>query len=272
MTNRRIEGRIEAVCFDATGTLFALRETVGTTYARHARAVGIALPAWRLDDAFARVLRHGPSLSEAVVALGVDASRGAREATERAWWQDRVRQTFQATDSTVRFPDPDAFFAGLFSFYSGAEAWQIRPGIQALLERLQRRGLPLGVLSHFDHRLLDLLESLGLKAFFRSIEIPCQRGLAKPDRRACEALATALGCPLERLAYVGDDAPATLEALTAHGLATFDVRDPDALDALESQLLAGAEVSSREAAKLAQANSPDETERADSTSGPRNAR
>lgn len=225
---------VEAVCFDATGTLFVLRESVGTTYARHARAQGVGLPAWRLDDAFARVLRHGPSLSEAVVALGPDASRGAREAAERDWWRDRVRQTFQATDSTVRFDDPTAFFEALFAEYGRAEAWQVRPGIPALLERLARRGLALGVVSHFDHRLSNLLEVLGLIDFFSLIEIPSRAGLAKPDPRVFAAAAARWGCALEALAYVGDDPPETLAAIAAHGIAVFDVRafpDPDALAA-----------------------------------------
>ena len=53
---------IRAVLFDAVGTLIELREPVGETYARMARPFGVALPAWRVDDAFRRILKRAPPL------------------------------------------------------------------------------------------------------------------------------------------------------------------------------------------------------------------
>lgn len=209
------------LCLDATGTLFELRESVGTTYARAALAVGVRLPAWRLDDAFARVLRHGPSLAAAALAA---TTRAEREASERAWWRDRVRQTFQATDSTVRFADPDALFDSLFQTYRRPEAWQIRPGMLALLEALHAAGLPMAVVSQFDHRLPEILEGLGLRRFFELVEIPSQRGRAKPDEAVFAAVADAFGCALGDLAYLGDDAPEVLAAIAGLGITVFDVR------------------------------------------------
>lgn len=224
---------IRAVCFDATGTLIELRETVGTVYSRAARAVGIALPAWRLDDAFARVLQRSSPLAQASTA---SASRAEREAAEIAWWGERVRQTFQATDSTVQFADPKAFARSLFEHYRGADAWRVRPGAVALLKRLRAQGLRLGLASNFDHRLPDLLEALDLKDDFDRITIPIDGLGNKPDRGLFEALAEALGVRLDELAYVGDDAQAVLAAIAAHGIHVVDARDLPDLGAVADRL------------------------------------
>jgi putative hydrolase of the HAD superfamily len=222
-----------AVCFDATGTLFEVAESVGTTYSRAAAAAGVKLPAWRLDDAFARVLRSSPPLARAALA---SASRAEREAAERAWWAERIRQIFQATDSTVRFADPAAFAAGLFEHYRRAAAWRVRPGVVELLTTLRAEGLRLVVVSHFDHRLPDILEALDLKRFFARIEIPVEHARAKPDPALFHDLAIALG--LDALAYVGDDAPEVLAAIAELGIRVYDVRDFPDLAPLAERLLA----------------------------------
>ncbi|MFO0687710.1 MAG: HAD-IA family hydrolase [Myxococcota bacterium] len=245
---------IRGLCFDATGTLFETRESIGTVYSRAALAAGVKLPAWRLDDAFRRVLRHGPGLAAAGAA---GATQAEREAAELAWWRDRVRQTFQATDSTVRFADPEALFRSLFDHYRHAEAWQVRPGVRPLLTRLRREGYRLGVASNFDHRLPEILEALELNDFFEARSIPSTNGLSKPDRGVFAGLAAALGLRLEELAYVGDDAPEVLEAIAGHGLRVFDVRTLPDLEALGDRLAAAPAPDARaEAAKLASSAAP----------------
>lgn len=226
---------IRAVCFDATGTLIEVAESVGTVYSRAALAQGVTLAAWRLDDAFARVMRHPPSLA---AASTTGASRAEREAAEIAWWNDRVRQTFQATDSTVEFPDPKAFARSLFESFRCKEAWRVRPGARELLSVLRADGFALGLASNFDHRLLQILEDLALIDFFGALEIPSLQGRAKPDRAVFEALATGLGARLEELAYVGDDTPETLAAIGRLGLRVFDVRQHAALPELAERLRA----------------------------------
>lgn len=224
---------IRAVCFDATGTLIEPAEPVGATYSRAAREAGVRLPAWRLDDAFRRVLRHGPSLGEAAAAGGTQAER---EAAEVEWWRERVRQTFQAADSTIRFADPEAFFAGLFAHYRRAAAWRLRPSAREVLLRLRQEGYGLALASNFDHRLPEILEHLDLAPFFSFVTIPSRSGWSKPDPRIFAAVATALGCTPRELAYVGDDAPEVLDAIAAQGLRVIEVASCPDLAALPSRL------------------------------------
>ncbi len=208
---------VEGVCFDATGTLIEPARPVGEVYRELALRFGVGLPAWRLDDAFRRVLAHAPP-------RGLDGdSPSARREGERQWWSERVRQTFQAADSTVRFERPRDLAEALFDAYREPERWRVRPDVRSTLERLAHRGLPMCVVSNFDHRLLDLLEVLDLSRFFGSIWIPSECGHRKPQKEIFEAAAEALGWPLERLAYVGDDDPATRDAIAGLGLRVIDV-------------------------------------------------
>ena len=204
--------RSPGVLFDATGTLIETAAPVGEVYRRVALEFEIDLPAWRLDDAFRRVLQHAPE-------RGLEGSTEAeRRAADFDWWAERIRHTFQATDSTVRFADPGAFARALFDAYRAPDAWRLRSGIRALLDRLLSREVPMGVVSNFDHRLPEILEALDLNQFFISIEVPSHCGVTKPGAGIFEAAAATLDRTLSELVYVGDDAPTVLDAIRRLGL------------------------------------------------------
>lgn len=210
---------VQALCLDATGTLIETAEPVGQVYRRHALEQGVDLPAWRIEDAFRRILAQAPPRGLA------GATPAARRQGEIDWWRECVRQTFQATDSTARFSDFDAFARSLFDFYGQGAAWRVRPGVHEMLVILRARGLPLAVVSNFDHRLTRVIQEHDLIDFFEFVLIPSEAGLRKPDPRLLEQAADRLGVSLERLGYLGDDPPEVLAAIARLGVAVFDVRE-----------------------------------------------
>jgi putative hydrolase of the HAD superfamily len=223
-----------AICFDATGTLIEMTEGVGEVYHRVALEHGIDLPAWRLEDAFRRVLRHAPP-------RGIDGDTiAARERSEVDWWSERIRQTIQATDSSVRFEDFHAFAAALFDVYRAPERWRCRAGVARSLLALRDQNCSMAIVSNFDHRLPEILEGLDIARFFDAIVTPAQVGSSKPDRAIFEAVAKTLDRPIEQLYYVGDDAPEVLEAIGELGLRVFDIREIDDLEALANPALTAA--------------------------------
>lgn len=231
---------IRAVLFDATGTLIELREPVGESYARFAAAHGVVLPAWRVEDAFRRILARSPA------RIFPDARPDEVPARERDWWRIRVRDTFRASDQTVRFRDFEAFFDALFRWYAGAEAWRLRPGSGEALRALRRHGLRLGVVSNFDHRLIPILESLEIRSFFDTVTLSGAHACAKPDPRLFEAATAALGVPARQAVYVGDDPDRDLRGARSAGLQAVDVRTLGALTELPARLATLAPASTTE--------------------------
>src|SRR5262245_15315395 len=222
--------RIRAVLFDAVGTLLLLREPVGATYARFARAHGVHLPSARLDEAFARVFAAAPPNVHPGVPLAEAAER------ERAWWHARVRETFRAADGMARFTDFEACFAALWRHYAGADAFRLAPGAREGLEALAERGLALGVLSNFDQRLPGILAELGLDAYFAAVVLPAAVGAAKPDPAIFAAALAALGVPAAAALYVGDHAEQDLAGAARAGLRALDVASLPDLRALPKAL------------------------------------
>ena len=197
----------KAVLFDATGTLIELRQPVAETYARFAHAHGVDLPLWRINDAWKRVV------ASRELRCFPDAHPEDVPRLEREWWHGVVRATFRATDPTAVFPDFDAFFAELFDWYATAEAWCVRPGVATTLARLRDDGLRLGIVSDFDYRLTDVLDSVGIAALFDAVILAGRVGVTKPDARLFAAALTAMGLSERDVVYVGDDPKRDLAAL-----------------------------------------------------------
>jgi putative hydrolase of the HAD superfamily len=222
--------RLRAVLFDATGTLIALAEPVGETYARVARRHGVDLSAARLEDAFRRVLAAAPPLP-------VGPAPGV-EARERQWWRERVRATFRAADQSRPLADPEAAFAQLWAHYADPAAWRPRPGAREALRALGARGWRRAVVSNFDHRLPALLGGLGLGDELEAVVLPGAAGAAKPDPRIFRCALARLRVGAGEAVYVGDDVAQDRGGARAAGLAAIDVSGLATLAELPQRLAA----------------------------------
>lgn len=225
--------RLRAVLFDAAGTLIELREPVGETYGRTAREFGVDLPAWRLDDAFARILARAPA------RVFPEALPEEIEACERSWWRDVVRSTFLAADSTTRFADFDAFFDRLYRVFSDSDVWRCRDGCHAALRALRTRGLLLGVVSNFDRRLPALLDALDLGSCFDVVVLPSDAGAEKPDPRIFAFALDRLRVGAADAVYVGDSHTRDLAGARAAGMRAIDAASLATLEDLPGRLTAG---------------------------------
>lgn len=223
---------LRAVLFDAMGTLIELAEPVGETYARAAAHHGAAISAWRLGDAFARVLRRAPPL----LFPGVPAAE--IEACERGWWRDLVRSTFLAADSAVRPRDFEACFEELWRHFAEAAAWRTRPAAAEALTRLRQAGLRTAVVSNFDRRLPGILAGLGLAPLLDAVVLPSDAGAAKPDPALLRHALARLGCEPGYAVVVGDDPLRDLEPARRLGLAAIDVRELATLAELPARVAA----------------------------------
>ena len=227
---------IRAVLLDAVGTLIALREPVGDTYARVAAAHGVAIAPWRIGDAFRRVFASAPP------PVFPEAPPAELPARERAWWCAIARSAFLAADSAQGFADFDACFDELWRSFASPSAWLAAPGAAEGLLGLRAGGRRTAVVSNFDRRLTGILEGLGLAPGLDACVLPADAGAAKPDPRIFRSALERLGVAAAEAVFVGDDRLRDLDPAGALGIRPVDVaslatlRDlPARIDALDAQ-------------------------------------
>lgn len=200
---------IAAVSLDAAGTLIRVAEPVGQTYARLAARHGITVE----PAAVGRGFRIAYTIMPPLAFPGL--SDEALVAAERDWWRQLVRHAFGVAASAAGF---DAFFEEVFAYYAHAGAWRAYPEVQALLEALEERHLPVVVTSNFDTRLHGVLEGLGLRGQLAAVLCSSTCGAAKPEARIFTQAARAAGVAPARLLHAGDDPRADYEGARAAGL------------------------------------------------------
>jgi len=196
---------------DAAGTLLALAEPVGQTYARCARAHGVDLAPDAAEQAFRAALTA--------------ADRGRMVGDGREFWKRVVARTTGSGDP--------ALFEALYAWYAEPDAWRLVPGWADLVRTLSAAGVPCALVSNWDTRLRLLLMRLGVTDWLPDQLISGEEGMDKPEaalfHKACEWL----GVPPAETLMVGDSARTDVAGARAAGLMAVhwgvEVHTPGAL-------------------------------------------
>jgi putative hydrolase of the HAD superfamily len=200
---------LEAVTLDAVGTLMAVAEPVGRTYARCAARHGIALAPAEAERGFHDALAAAPPLAFPGVATAHLPER------ERAWWSAVVRRAFGPAAERVSF---DQCFAELFAHYGRPEAWCVFSEVPEALHRLRARGFKIAVVSNFDGRLPPVLAGLGLLPLVDVVVHSTAAAAAKPDPAIFRGAMSTLGVAPSATLHVGDDLVADIEGARRAGM------------------------------------------------------
>ena len=194
--------RIEAVFFDAGGTLFELRRGVGEVYSDFAAHYGAHWDPAEVDTLF-----------QASFARSLAGLRPGE--TERGWWFEIVRQVAGGRMS----PDAlECYFAELYDYFRTADAWRLYPEVTPSLKLLTARGLRLGMISNFDSRLEEIAARLGIGHFFESIVTSWDVGAPKPDPKIFLRALELFRVEPSRAVHVGDSAREDVSGARASGL------------------------------------------------------
>ncbi len=189
---------IQAVTFDAGGTLIRPWPSVGRVYAevaaKHgAREISPAI----LDERFAAAWR------------GLEQFQHGRDE-----WSALVDRVFEGL--TER-PPSAWFFPELFERFGEPGAWRIFDDVKPAIDALAARGVNLAVISNWDERLPPLLERLGLRKYFEAVVISREVGFSKPSPVIFEHAARKLGLAPEFILHVGDNPRDDLRGAEAAG-------------------------------------------------------
>src|ERR1700730_7365145 len=101
---------LKVVFFDAAGTLFEPRDSVGATYTQLARKYGVDASAEEVNAAFRRVFHHSPGL-----AFGPGHGADELRKLEKRWWRNLVAESFEGLGT---FTDFEAYFDELFARFA----------------------------------------------------------------------------------------------------------------------------------------------------------
>jgi len=226
---------IEAVTFDVTNTLIH-SPRLGELYAEVLSRHGVAVE----PREAARLVREVWQEFACLAEPGRDRFT-SHPGGPRGWWKrflDRLCERLEV-------PPPSPFAAAeLFHRFATPEAWEVYPEVPEVLATLRERGLRLGVVSNWDPRLPDLLESLGLARRFAALVYSSEVGVEKPDPRIFRSALDRLGVRPEAALHVGDGQIEDVEGAAAAGLQALrldrrggsgDLRDLAALPAMLSR-------------------------------------
>ena len=186
----------DAIFFDAGSTLIYPDPPVAEVYARALRRAGVEAEERevhsRYEEVFSRLRGE-----QAAGTVGY----GCSEAEAMDWWRRVVRETFEPFGLPAAFEE---VFRCLWDYFASPEAWAVYDDVFPTLDRLERRGKGLGLISNWDVRLERLLKELGLWGRLRWAAISCRVGAEKPAPAIFQAALAQCGLPAGRTLHVGD--------------------------------------------------------------------
>ena len=210
----------KAVLFDAVGTLFSLRASVGEIYFERARRFGFrpssATAARDLTASFGGAFkRQGP------LAFPYRGERLLE--AERAWWREVVAQTFAPVGEVPRMEE---LFEDLYNFFRTSAPWRLEEDAVEVLTEIRRRGCGIAVVTNYDSRIHEVLAGLGIRRLIDEVVVSSASGAAKPDRRIFLTACSLLQTPPTRSTHVGDNYDEDYVGARAAGLSAV-LFDPE---------------------------------------------
>ena len=202
----------KVIFFDAVGTLFDVRGTVGEIYGQFAQEAGIAVDSGKLNQAFIQSFRAAPP------PAFVERDPMVLGQLEYEWWREVAFKSFAKVGAEAEIEDFDAFFQPLFDHFALADPWIIYPEVPETLAALKALGIELAIISNFDSRLYLVLQALGLNSWFSSITLASQIGAAKPDPKIFQAALAMYGFSPEQTCHVGDSWEEDYQGAVAAGI------------------------------------------------------
>lgn len=202
--SRRWDG-VRAVAFDAVGTLLFPDPGAVAVYAAAAARHGLAVDPAGIGPKLWQRFRAEDELDRA-------AGWVTSEAREEERWRNVVLAALPGATEAV--------FRELYRHFARPTAWSVPPDSAGVLTDLERRGFALAMASNYDSRLATVAAGIPALAPVRDrLVISSLVGVRKPAAEFFTAgVRPALGVPVERILFVGDDYENDYLGATAAGL------------------------------------------------------
>lgn len=196
---------IQAIVYDAVGTLIHVQPAVAAIYADVGRRFGSKLDA----DEIQRRFRNAFSLQD---RLDEHAGWRTSETRERNRWRDIVAQVLDD------IADIDGCFAALFETFGKPDAWRCDRDAADVLASMHRRGIRQALASNFDRRLRDVIAPMPIARYLDPLVISSEIGWRKPAAEFFAHLGDSLQVRPEAILFVGDDLGNDYDAARSAGM------------------------------------------------------
>ena len=205
----------KVIFFDAVGTLFGIKGSVGDVYSQIASKHGVVASPQELNSAFGKTFSQAPSLAFGELNP-VDISQ-----KEYQWWYEVVRSSFQEVKIIDKFTDFELFFQELYVYFATKKPWYIYPDVINCLKSWQQKKVELGIVSNFDTRIHQVLELLQLKSYFTSITLSSEAGFTKPNPTIFQTALAKHNCQPQQAWHIGDSFKEDYQGADAVGIKAF---------------------------------------------------
>ena len=211
----------QAIFFDAMGTLFGLRGSVGDIYGQIAESYGVKVDPTPLNQAFFESFKNAPPL-----AFG-ESDPVLLAELEYQWWYAIAFQAFNQIQALEKFRDFDRFFQTLYEHFASEKPWFVYPDVIPILNSWQQKEVKLAIISNFDSRLDQVLTHLELTNFFSEVICSSRHKIAKPDSRIFQFALEQFNCLPSQAWHIGDSLREDYNGATTAGLKAFLIQHSD---------------------------------------------
>ncbi len=179
---------IDAITFDAVGTLIVPTPSVGEIYAEELSKMGHNIPPKIIEERFSLSFR----------AFKKDYPQ---RLLNRESWREIVSVILKGLTPEE---DIDNLFAILWNTFTRTERWRLLPGVLSTLQHLSQKELRLFVLSNNDERLHAILHGLGIARYFEKIFVSAELGAEKPSTIIFKRVEDSIRVQAKKILHVGD--------------------------------------------------------------------
>jgi putative hydrolase of the HAD superfamily len=196
---------IQAIVYDAVGTLLHVTPSVAEVYAEVGARFGSKYSAQEIAERFQ-------------TAFALEEQRDQRagwktnEMREKLRWRGIVISVLDDTR------DPGGCAKELFDIFSKPTAWTHTPEAADLIANVQERGIRQGLASNFDARLRPVVQGMPALATLQPIIISSEVGWRKPAPQFFAKVSEILQLPPGDILFVGDDRVNDFEPARAAGM------------------------------------------------------
>jgi HAD superfamily hydrolase (TIGR01549 family) len=124
------------------------------------------------------------------------------------------------------FPDNPVASMHMWELFKHSYFDSLFPDTLPTLQRLQKRGVPMGVVSNYGDHLIYTLYKLNIYDYFGFVIVSSLVGVAKPEPGIFELAIEKAGVPPDQILYVGDNVTDDIESAKKVGIDAILINRP----------------------------------------------